>query len=50
MGSRRWVTKRRHGTELVGTDCCVHRDGCKVKKVSCSVGRRGGEEEVLVGS
>jgi hypothetical protein len=42
MGTRRWVTKRRHGTKLIGKGCCVYCDGCKVKKGSCNGGRRGG--------
>ena len=34
MGTKRWVTKRRHGTNLIGNGCCVYYDGCKVKKGS----------------
>ena len=40
MGTRRGVTKRRHGTDLIGKGFCVYCDGCKVKKGSCSGGRR----------
>ena len=40
VGTRRGVTKRRHGTDLIGMGFCVYCDGCKVKKGSCSGGRR----------
>ena len=45
MGARRGVTEKRHGTELIGEGYYVYCGGFKVKKGSCSGGRRGGEDE-----
>ena len=50
MGTRRGVTKQRHGTELIGEGYYVYCGGFKVKKGSCSGGRRGGRMRILFGS
>ena len=50
MGARRRVTEKRHGTELIVEGYYVYCGGFKVKKGSCSEGRRGGKMRVLVGS
>ena len=49
-GSEAGVTKQRHGTELIGEGYYVYCGGFKVKKGSCSGGRRRGGMRVLVGS